>query len=233
MCHGGGGSTIRCVTVLPDVDEPEYASLADRAYAVIRDRLIMLDIPPLAPIDDSALARSLQVGRTPVREALKRLETDRLVHSYPRRGTFATGVDITDLAYISEIRVQLEPLAARRAAGYAGPAVLDGLRETAERLERIDVRSLDRDALMRWDLHVHRLVYRAAGNPHLEDTLIRYDNLATRIFCLFLDRMTHFDRHVGEHVALLRAVAGGHADEAERLAREHVVGFEQAVRAVV
>ena len=55
-------------------------------------------------------------GRTPVREALKRLEVDRLVVSYPRRGTFATGVDIADLAYISEIRVQLEPLAARRAA---------------------------------------------------------------------------------------------------------------------
>ena len=41
---------------------------------------------------------------------------------------------------------------------------------------------------MRWDMRVHRSIYRAAGNPHLEDTLVRYDNLATRIFCLFLDR---------------------------------------------
>ncbi|MFE7198808.1 GntR family transcriptional regulator [Pseudonocardia alni] len=221
------------MTALPDDAEPEYTSLADKAYTVIRDRLIMLDIPPMTAIDDVALAKSLEVGRTPVREALKRLEIDRLVVSYPRRGTFATGVDITDLAYISEIRVQLEPLAARRAAEYAGPAARADLAELADTIDRIDVRTLDRDELMRWDLHVHRTIYSAAANPHLEDTLIRYDNLATRIFCLFLDRMTHFDQHVGEHSGLLRAIAGQQADEAADRARAHVIGFEKAVREVV
>ncbi|OLM29964.1 Transcriptional regulator, GntR family [Pseudonocardia sp. Ae717_Ps2] len=221
------------MTALPDDAEPEYTSLADKAYTVIRDRLIMLDIPPMTAIDDVALAKSLDVGRTPVREALKRLEIDRLVVSYPRRGTFATGVDITDLAYISEIRVQLEPLAARRAAEYAGPTTRADLAELADTIDRIDVRTLDRDALMRWDLHVHRTIYEAAANPHLEDTLIRYDNLATRIFCLFLDRMTHFDQHVGEHSGLLRAIAGQQADEAADRARAHVIGFEKAVREVV
>jgi DNA-binding GntR family transcriptional regulator len=221
------------VTALPDDAEPEYTSLADKAYTVIRDRLIMLDIPPMTAIDDVALAKSLEVGRTPVREALKRLEIDRLVVSYPRRGTFATGVDITDLAYISEIRVQLEPLAARRAAEYSGPAIRADLAELADTIDRIDVRTLDRDELMRWDLHVHRTIYSAAANPHLEDTLIRYDNLATRIFCLFLDRMTHFDQHVGEHSGLLRAIAGQQADEAADRARAHVIGFEKAVREVV
>ncbi|OLM16883.1 Transcriptional regulator, GntR family [Pseudonocardia sp. Ae707_Ps1] len=221
------------VTALPDVSEPEYASLADKAYTAIRDRLIMLDIPPMTAIDDVALAKALEVGRTPVREALKRLEIDRLVISYPRRGTFATGVDITDLAYISEIRVQLEPLAARRAAESAGTAVLADLVELADTIDGLDVRTLDRDSLMRWDLHVHRAIYAAAANPHLEDTLIRYDNLATRIFCLFLDRMSHFDRHVGEHTGLLRAIGERRADEAEQRARDHVIGFEKAIRAVV
>ena len=82
----------------------------------------MLDIRPDEPIDDDQLAKELGIGRTPVREALKRLEGDRLVVSYPRRGTFATGVDIADLAHFSEIRVQLEPLAARRAAERASRA---------------------------------------------------------------------------------------------------------------
>ena len=66
------------MTAAPDVELPG-ASLADRAYVAIRDQLIMLDIRPNEPIDDDALARSLRVGRTPVREALKRLEVDRLV----------------------------------------------------------------------------------------------------------------------------------------------------------
>ncbi|MBK0869678.1 MAG: GntR family transcriptional regulator [Saccharopolyspora sp.] len=213
--------------------EPEQGSMADRAYAAIRDRLIMLDIPPMTAIDDVALAGSLDIGRTPVREALKRLEIDRLVVSYPRRGTFATAVDITDLAYISELRAQLEPLAARRAAESADAALLEEFVELADTLDEVDVRSLSRDELMRWDLHVHRAIYHASGNPHLEDTLVRYDNLATRIFCLFLDRMTHFDRHVGEHSGLLRAIGERSADEAEQLARDHVLGFEEAIRAVV
>ena len=207
--------------------------MADRAYAAIRDRLIMLDIPPMTAIDDVALAGSLDIGRTPVREALKRLEIDRLVVSYPRRGTFATAVDITDLAYISELRAQLEPLAARRAAESADAALLEEFVELADTLDEVDVRSLSRDELMRWDLQVHRAIYHASGNPHLEDTLVRYDNLATRIFCLFLDRMTHFDRHVGEHSGLLRAIGERSADEAEQLARDHVLGFEEAIRAVV
>jgi DNA-binding GntR family transcriptional regulator len=213
--------------------EPAPASQADRAYAAIQDRLIMLDIPPLAPIDDAELIDSLGVGRTPVREALKRLEGDRLVVSYPRRGTFATGVDITDLAYISEIRGELEPLAAYRAATTAGAQVRRELRELADATEGLDARSMERSGLMRWDLKVHRAIYRASGNHYLEDTLVRYNNLATRIFCLFLDQMEHFDRHVGEHAGLLRAIAGRKADEAEHLAYEHVMGFEKAVRAAI
>ncbi|PXY23331.1 GntR family transcriptional regulator [Prauserella sp. PE36] len=221
------------MTTAPHELEQPQASLADRAYAAIQDRLIMLDIPPMSPIDDVAVAESLDMGRTPVREALKRLEVDRLVVSYPRRGTFATGVDITDLAYISEIRVQLEPLAARRAAESSGDATRAGLAELAETIRHKDVHTLERTELMHWDLRVHRAIYRAAGNPHLEDTLVRYHNLATRIFCLFLDRIAHFDRHIGEHVGLLLAIADGKGAEAEHIARDHVTGFEKAVRAII
>lgn len=220
------------MTAAPDL-EITGASLADRAYVAIRDQLIMLDIRPGEPIDDDALARSLGVGRTPVREALKRLEVDRLVVSYPRRGTFATGMDITDLAHISEIRVQLEPLAARRAAERAPRDLRTELEETATAIAELDVATVDRAELMRWDLTVHRAIYRAAGNPHLDDVLVRYDNLATRIFCLFLDRLPTVDTHIGEHVRLLRAIAAGDADRAEELAREHVIGFEAAIRAVL
>jgi DNA-binding GntR family transcriptional regulator len=222
------------VTAVPlDLDPPPGASLAEKAYVAIRDRLIMLDIRPGEPIDDDELANALGVGRTPLREALKRLEVDRLVVSYPRRGTFATGTDISDLAYLSDIRAQLEPLAARRAAERGARTVQSELEDLAAHIEQLDVTQVDRTELMRWDLAVHRAIYRAADNPHLEDVLIRYDNLATRIHCLFLDRMPSVDAHVREHVELLRAIAAGDADRADDLAREHVLGFERAIRAVI
>jgi len=222
------------VTAAPIELDAAPVSLADRAYLAIRDQLIMLDIQPGEPIDDDQLAKALGVGRTPVREALKRLEGDRLVVSYPRRGTFATGMDIADLAYISEIRLQLEPLAARRAAERAPRTTRAELDELALRVEAVDIVRADRTQVMRWDLSVHRAIYRAANNPHLEDVLIRYDNLATRIHCMFLERLSTLDMQVvAEHVALLRAIAAGEADRAEELAREHVLGFERAIRAVL
>lgn len=213
--------------------DPDGMSFADRAYLAIRDKLIMLDIRPNEAIVESALAAELQFGRTPVREALKRLEVDRLVVSYPRRGTFATGVDVADLRHISQIRVNLEPVASRTAAEAASPATREQLSRLADDTDALDVAGIDPTELMRWDLVVHRAIYRAAGNPHLEDVLVRYDNLATRIFCLFLDRLPTVAKHVGEHAALLRAIATADGDAAAAIALEHVIGFEESVRAIV
>jgi DNA-binding GntR family transcriptional regulator len=228
----GRAVTVVGIEALDDIDL-DAMSFADRAYLVIRDKLIMLDIRPNEAIVESDLAAQLTLGRTPVREALKRLEADRLVVSFPRRGTFATGVDVADLRHISQIRVNLEPVAAGAAAENASAAVRTDLLELAGRTDGLDVANIGRHELMRWDLRAHRAIYRATGNPHLEDVLVRYDNLATRIFCLFLDRLPTVARHVGEHTALLRTIASGDADAAAEIARDHVIGFEKAIRAIV
>ncbi|HSU70234.1 MAG TPA: GntR family transcriptional regulator [Micrococcaceae bacterium] len=214
---------------------PEGAelSLAEQAYRRLRDRLIMLEIRPGDPINDGALSAELGVGRTPVREALKRLESDHLVISYPRRGTFATIVDITELADVSEIRESLEPLAARRAAKMANAETRSELRRVAAAIAAIDPTAGDQHELMRYDITVHRLIYKAAANPHLEDVLIRYDNLATRIWCLVLDKVPSVSGHIAEHKDLLEAIADGRADDAAQLALEHVTSFEKTIRGVL
>ena len=211
----------------------EPLSLAEQAYRALRDKLIMLDIRPGAPINDGQLAAELGFGRTPVREALKKLEVDHLVVSYPRRGTFATIVDITELAAVSELRRVLEPLAARKAAESAGEATRAELSQLARDIEKLDDDRPDKHDLMRYDLSVHRAIYRTAGNPYLEDTLIRLDNLATRIWCLVLDKVPSVAGHITEHVELLDSIVDGDADLASRLALEHITGFEKAIRAVL
>ncbi|CCH77408.1 Transcriptional regulator, GntR family [Nostocoides japonicum T1-X7] len=216
----------------PEVVDPALP-LAERAYLTLRDRLITLQIRPGEPIDDVKVAGELQVGRTPVREALKRLEDDRLVVAYPRRGTFATVVDITDLASINDIRAQLEPLAARRAAERATSAQRAELQDLVDRFGSPETLPTDPTELMRLDVAVHRAIYRASGNPHLEDVLVRYHNLATRMFCLFLERLPDVPEHINEHVPLIEAILAGDADEAAARALRHVTGFEAGVRAVI
>ena len=90
--------------------------LADRAYVELRDRLVTLAIAPGAPIDEDLLGRQLEMGRTPVREAIKRLALENLVTVFPRRGTFASEINITDLNQISDVRIVLEGHAGLRAA---------------------------------------------------------------------------------------------------------------------
>ncbi|QDQ94092.1 GntR family transcriptional regulator [Rhodococcus sp. WB9] len=202
---------------------------ADRAYEIVRERLVMLDIRPGEPINDDRLAEELGFGRTPVREALKRLERERLVVAYPRRGTFATAVDMTDLADISEIRKQLEPTAAARAARTASPDARARLTALADEIAEIDD-SEDPREVLRKDVRVHREIYRASGNPHLEDILVSLDAHATRIWCLFLDRLPDVASHVREHVSLLRAIVDGDESAASSLTLAHVAGFEKAIR---
>ena len=213
--------------------QESYASLAERAYHEIRDRLIMLDIAPGAPINEQALALELGIGRTPIRESLKKLELDHLVVAYPRRGTFATQVDITDLAAVSEMRAVLEPMAARRAATSARPQSRQALLAKAEQIEGMDGRRESNRDLMQYDIEVHRLIYGLTGNAHLEETLVRLDNLATRIWCVVLDRLPSIEEHIREHVDLLRAIAAGDGDLAAEMALQHSVHFESSVRRVL
>jgi DNA-binding GntR family transcriptional regulator len=202
-------------------------TLAERAYLVLRDRLVTLVIRPGSPLNEEALAADMGLGRTPVREALKRLETERLVVVYPRRGTFATDVHITDLRHIFEVRQQLEPAAAANAASRATDK--DRIRLTAL-LGHLETGSSDARSLITLDMQVHRAIYAATHNPFLEDTLTRYDNLATRIWCLFVDQLPGLAGNVEEHIPLLHAVIGGDSERARVLAAEHVAHFESAIR---
>jgi DNA-binding GntR family transcriptional regulator len=203
--------------------------LADRAYVELRDQIITLAIPPGAPLHEESLGRELGLGRTPIREAVKRLALENLVAVYPRRGTFVCEINITDLAHISDVRVQLEGHAAYRAAQRLTAPQREDLDTLLGRLNGDG----DAEALMRLDADVHRFVYRCAGNPYLRETLERYLNLSLRIWYLVLERLPHLFDRVHEHRDLLVAIGGGDAQRAQSIAAEHVATFEREIRGVL
>jgi DNA-binding GntR family transcriptional regulator len=206
--------------------------LADRAYVELRDRIVTLQIAPGAPIDEDLLGRELEMGRTPVREAIKRLALENLVTVFPRRGTFASEINITDLAHISDVRSQLEGHAAYRAAQRITYSQRQELHELLDELARSEG-SDDVEALMALDARVHRFIYRCTGNPYLEETLGRYFNLSLRIWHLVLDRLPHLFARVHEHDDLLRAIDAGEPERARQIVAEHIATFEHEIRAVL
>ena len=203
-------------------------SQGEEAYLRIRDRIICLDMPPGSVVNEGRLREDLQIGRTPIREALQRLARENLVRSVPHRGTFVADVNITDLARITEVRVVLEAHAARLAAEKLTGADRGSIEQLLDVLEHGGV--TDQRQLMELDQQVHRLVYRAARNTFLEATLERYFNLSLRLWYLVLDSGVPLREAVDEHVRLLKAILTGDAAEAEAVMRRHVVGFEREIR---
>ena len=204
----------------------QASSLADRAYVAIRELIVSLELAPGALIDERALIESLGIGRTPVREALRRLAQEQLIEVFPRRGMFVTGVDVRDLARISEVRAALEPEAARLAADRATDEERDDLAALGDQIKRgADLMSLDE--------RIHRAVYAAAHNDLLEKTLGEYYVLALRIWMIALDRAEDLEDAVEAHRDLIQAIVVANGDGAAEVMRAHVQGFEQAMRKVL
>jgi DNA-binding GntR family transcriptional regulator len=217
------------------IPQPEAAgarSLADQAYYRLRELIVTLELAPGSIVNERELMERLGLGRTPVRDALRALARERLVEVDPRRGILVSGVDVRDLAALSESRLVLEATAARLAAARSTPAdraqtlaLLAQLGETAD--------EQDERRLIDLDQRIHRHVYHCAHNPFLEATLNEHYVLSLRIWFLALDRVARLDDAVHEHRALLEAIRDGDADRAEAAMREHVLGFERAIRAVL
>ena len=205
-------------------------SLAEKAYAAIRELIVSLQLAPGAVIDERELMERLEIGRTPVREALRRLAHERLVEVYPRRGMFVTGVDVRELARLSEVRTVLEPEAARLAALRATE---DDRGEIAALLEELDAGSSDDRELIALDERIHRTIYRAARNEMLAATLEQYYVLALRIWVIALDRQHELEGAVQEHRTLLEAIRDGDAERAATTMHSHVQNFEQAMHRVL
>jgi DNA-binding GntR family transcriptional regulator len=204
--------------------------LSDRAYAAIRDRLVALEIAPGAPLDEDGLMAELGVGRTPLREAIRRLALEGLVVVYPRRGTFAAAINITSLSDITDVRVQLEGRAAELAATLADD---DDRREAAELIATLAAAEPSQRSLIALDARVHRFVYRCSRNPYLAQDLDRYLNMSLRIWRLTWDRLPPLQDRVREHQQLLELIRSGDAAGARTLARAHVQAFAEEMRAAL
>jgi DNA-binding GntR family transcriptional regulator len=198
----------------------------DRAYLAIRDLIVSLELAPGALIQEPVLMERLGFGRTPVREALRRLAQEQLVEVFPRRGMFVTNVDVRDLARISEVREALEPEAARLAAERATDAERDGLLALGDQIER----GAD---LMALDERIHRAIYEAAHNDLMEKTLSEYYVLALRIWMIALERDEALENAVEAHRHLLNDIALGNGDRAAERMRAHVQDFEAAMHRVL
>lgn len=207
-----------------------------RAYERIREQITTLDLAPGSVINDQQLARSLDMGLVPVREALKLLAHENLVVITPRHGLYVADVNLPDLEQLSEMRLALEGLCARLAAQRATDddiAVLEALRH-----EQASTPAEDSRRLFDLDHKFHQAVARAAHNKYLADSLERLFGLSQRLWYLALPGQAKpglgfLPSSVEKHLELVEAIETRDGDGAERIMREHVKEFYGQVRSIL
>ena len=160
---------------------------SDRAYEELKQSIIQLKLDPGTLLEESVLMASLNIGRTPLREAFQRLSQEDLVKSIPRKGYFVANINIGDPLHVFEVRKQLEVFSARLAAERASAADIAKMDAHLGELA-LKADTTDFSWNLNADLKVHQLIAHATGNPYLQQTLERLFNLTIRL--LYLNKLT-------------------------------------------
>jgi DNA-binding GntR family transcriptional regulator len=215
---------------IPVVEAPARELVAERAYVALRDRIVTLRLAPGTALREDELMREMEIGRTPLREAVKRLQLEDLVAVQPRRGTFVTEVEASDIVNISELRVELEAYAAELAAARMDDAASEAAGVLLSEIEEV-TRPHEQEWLMRFDERIHRFTWETTGNRFLVDTLERYFTHSLRIWYLVLDRVPGLGHTVHDQMHLLEALVDRDGPRARRVMSDHILEFQREVLA--
>ncbi len=203
-------------------------TLAEEAYQQIRSRIVRLDLAPGDVLREEDLQFQLGIGRTPIREALQRLAREHFVTIIPRRGMFVAGIDVSELSLLFETRSVLEPYAARLAAARGTQHHWTSMQDALDA-----ARSANSDKLMVIDHRCHELMWDAAGNRFLLDTLDVLYAQSDRLWHLYLSDVADMSDAVDEHRELLESLRNGDGDCAAALMEQHVRSFDNQIRSAV
>lgn len=205
------------------------ATDTQRAYELLREKIITTQMAPGSVIHEATVMAQTGFGRTPIREALKLLEAEHLVTVSPRRGMFVTAINISDLAYIQEVRSALDPLCVRLAVARITTSDLARLRDLVDEIQ-ISAESGDMQALIALDRRFHTLLAQSTRNPILISENEMLYNLSLRIWHFYLDSLTPKDFGFDHLAAIVDALGAKDEARAEAALAHHIADFGAAIR---
>lgn len=196
-------------------------SLTDAAYQALKDRIIRLDLPPGHRVVEDDVAASLGMSRTPVREALVRLEEEGLVETLPRQGVRVSPLSKRDIRDISQVLACLEEEAAETlAARHPGPEEMARLDSAIDAMDE----SLDREDIVAWaeaDFRFHRLLVEMCGNRQLAAVAINFLEKAHRFRVMTTPLRSRPVYSNANHAAVVEAIRRGDSETAMEIHRAH------------
>lgn len=204
-------------------------SKVDEAYALLEEQIIMMELKPGQLLSESELTQSLGLGRTPIREALQKLATQKLIEIMPRRGMRVTDIDIAAQVRLLEVRRVLEQLQAKLAALRANDIQRTHFSGVADAME-LSAKEGDYLSFLRLDNEFNHLMSSACHNEFVEPMLAQLHGLSRRFWHRHLENNHDLVEGARLHAQVARAIAKGNVIFAEGAAKEHMNYIAQLTR---
>lgn len=208
--------------------EHRSVSLADQIFERLEKDILVGTYERGEIITELRLSEALGVSRTPIREAMRRLEQENIIKATPK-GSMVVGISPADIEAIYEMRMRIEGLAARYAAENATDEDLAALKEILE-LQSFYIEKRDPEKIMDCDSKFHRMVYEATGSVPLCNTLTELHKKIIKFRKVSVE-MTERARHsYEEHLKVYEAIASRNAELADKLMTDHVGYARENIR---
>lgn len=186
----------------------EYKPLRDVVFENLREAILEGKLKPGQRLMEVQLAEQLGVSRTPVREAIRKLELEGLVVMLPRKGAYVANMSLKDIIDVLEIRASLEGLAASLAAERINPDDIKKLEIIVKEFEELTIAS-DVDTLLKKDVEFHECIFKATNNKKLHQLI---NSLWEQVYRFRVTYISDYDSSlsiVNEHKLILEAIKKG------------------------
>ena len=198
-----------------------HKPLREIVYEELKKQILTGAIVPGTRMMEIEIAEKMDVSRTPVREAIRKLEIEGLVIIEPRRGAYASDISVKDMLDVLEVREDIEGLAASLTAKRITEEEIAEM-EAANEAYFKAVHSGNTEEIIRSDEFFHQTIVRLTGNKTLMSMMESLQGLAIRFRYLYYDDFSRYENMPAEHEEIIKAIKTGDEEMARRASKEHV-----------
>ncbi len=208
-----------------------YKPLREVVFESLREAIIQGILKPGERLMELQLAEELGVSRTPVREAIRKLELEGFVVMIPRKGAYVAGITYKDITEVFEVRAALESLAAGLAAERITDEELDKLERSVVQIG--EVVDNDLEAIVRYDTEFHEIIYKASRNKRLKAIVLNLHEQIQRFRMTTLAQPGRTKHALEEHKKIVDAISERNVELASALAGEHIANAENSLLSAI
>lgn len=203
--------------------------LKDLVYLELKHKILTGEIVSQTRLMEIDLSEKMNVSRTPIREAIKRLADDGLVKVEPRRGAYVANISIKDMLDVFEVREDMEGFVAKLAAQRINEEEKEELRKIASEYEEALSKTEDKENIIELDEKFHNYIVSCCGNETLSELVKYVQELSLRFRYLYYNDYSLYESTAEQHNRIMEAINSGRAEEARTEADAHVKALKEFV----